>query len=228
MHTTEEVLQLLQSSDEKLTEILDACGWTGTTEFTDEQVETLIAIQAIQEENNDCSYLSAFFQTIAHKHEMSNAQINEVYSAIRSVGSSLIDYRDRFEFICTKVHEGADPKDVLTATEKGQQTVDDMAADYIQHLKDSGDFKKAAIRALDSIPEIVSQRQIGVVAAGLQEFDETIRRILSDPESEYRQKMNAVINGEVINAELGKRSLNPTSRASLKPASSSSTNSTST
>ena len=227
MHTIDDILEILKTSKEHLEPMLEACGWTDQTEFTDEQAETLLAMKASHEEKGR-DYVEGYLRNIAHNVDITGTQFDQIHQYIVDAGGSLLDYRDKFQFICTKVKEGADPKNVITATEKGQQTVDDITADYIQHLKDSGDFKKAAIRALDSIPEIVSQRQIGVVAAGLQEFDETIRSILSDPESEYRQKMNAVINGEVINAELGKRSLHPTNRGSLKPASSSSTNSTST
>lgn len=226
MNSTE-IQELLAVEPETLSKMLDACGWAELAEFTDEQADTLLAMKASHEEKGR-DYVEGYLRNIAHNVDITGTQFDEIASAITDAGGQLRDYRDRFEFICTKVKEGADPKTVITATEKGQQTVDDMAADYIQYLKESGDFKKAAIRALDAIPEIVSQRQMGVVAAGLQEFDETVRSILSDPDSEYRKKMDAVINGEVIHAELGKLSLNPTNRASLKPANSSSTNSTST
>lgn len=223
-----EIQELLAVEEDVLSQMLTASGWEELTEFTDEQGDTLLAMKTIHEEDEECSYLSAFLQTFGLDQGLEKSQINQIYLAINAIGGGLLDYREQFEFICSKVKAGADPNDVLAGINKSQQTVDDIAADYMQHLKDSGHFVEAADRALQALPQLVTERQIGVVSAGIEQFDKRIQQVLTDPESDYSKAMARVINGEVINEELGKLSLNPTIRVSLKPSSSSSINSTST
>ncbi|NJM67712.1 MAG: hypothetical protein HC851_19590 [Acaryochloris sp. RU_4_1] len=225
--TINEIQELLNVEDDILGQILDACGWTELNEFTDAQVSTLESIVK-QHDEKDRDYLDAYLRNIASNAEISGTQYNEIVEAITQAGGTSLDYRDRFKFICTQVKEGVTPADAITGTNQGKKTVDEIAGDYIQYLRDEGLLDQAAEQALDAIPDFVSQRQLGVVAAGLNRFDERIREILTDPNSNYRKRMEAVVNGEVLSQELKKLSLNPMSKISLKPANSSSTNSTST
>jgi hypothetical protein len=226
MNSTE-IQELLAVEPETLLTILDACGWSELADFTDDQADTLLAVKTSYEEKGR-EYVEGYVRNVAHRVGITATQFNEIHECITQAGGHLRDYRDRFEFICTKVKEGSDPAEVLAGMTKGKKTVDEIAGDYIQYLRDSGQLDEAAEKALDAIPDFVSQRQLGVVAAGLHRFDERIREILTDPNSDYSKRMKAVVNGEALSRELGKLSLNPTSKILLKPANSSSTNSTST
>lgn len=112
MHTIDDILEILKTSKEKLEPMLEACGWTGTTEFTDEQAETLLAMKVSHEEKGR-DYIEGYLRNIAHNVGITGTQFDEIHQCITEAEGSLIDYRDRFEEICQQVNDCVSPAEAI-------------------------------------------------------------------------------------------------------------------
>ncbi|BDM83894.1 hypothetical protein [Acaryochloris marina] len=109
---TSEILDLLKVDDAELEEILEACDWTGTTEFTDEQSETLLVMKTLHDEKGH-DYIDAYLRSIGQRLQVNDTLFNEIYAAIEAANGFLIDYRDRFEEICQLVNDCVSPAEAI-------------------------------------------------------------------------------------------------------------------
>ncbi|WP_148216143.1 hypothetical protein [Acaryochloris marina] len=112
MMITSEILDLLKVDDAELEEILEACDWTGTTEFTDEQSETLLVMKALHDEKGH-DYIDAYLRSIGQRLQVNDTLFNEIYAAIEAANGFLIDYRERFEEICQLVNDCISPAEAI-------------------------------------------------------------------------------------------------------------------
>lgn len=109
---TSEILDLLKVDDDELEEILEACNWTGTDEFTDEQSETLLVMKTLHDEKG-YDYIDAYLRSIGQRLQVNDNLFNEIYAAIQAENGFLIDYRDRFEEICLQVNDCVSPAEAI-------------------------------------------------------------------------------------------------------------------
>ena len=109
---TSEILDLLKVDDAELEEILTACNWTGTTEFTDEQSETLLVMKALHDEKGH-DYIDAYLRSIGQRLQVNDNLFDEIYAAIKAENGFLIDYRERFEEICCQVNDCVSPAEAI-------------------------------------------------------------------------------------------------------------------
>lgn len=112
MHNIGDILEILKTSKEHLEPMLEACGWTNQSEFTDEQAETLLAMKVSHEEKGR-DYIEGYLRNIAHNVGITGTQFNEIHQCITEAGGSLIDYRERFEEICHLVNDCVSPAEAI-------------------------------------------------------------------------------------------------------------------
>ncbi|UJB73397.1 hypothetical protein HRE53_32710 (plasmid) [Acaryochloris sp. 'Moss Beach'] len=112
MHNLDDILQLLEVSQETLDKILKAMGWEGLTQFDDSQSELLMVVNA-GHSSHGWSYTESYLRNVAHKQGLTPEQYDELASAITGSGSTLGQYRERFEALCQRIQAGEKPKTVI-------------------------------------------------------------------------------------------------------------------
>lgn len=128
MHTLDDILQLLEVSQETLTEILNACGWGSLTQFTDEQSEILIAVND-SHTNHNWPYLESYLRKVADGKGLTPEKYDELADTIAQAGGTLLDYRDSFEEICQRVSNGAPLMDAVMPPQDKPVELSDIAAE---------------------------------------------------------------------------------------------------
>lgn len=116
MHNLDDILKLLEVSEETLDKILKAMGWEGLTQFDDSQSELLMTVNEGHNAHG-WSYTESYLRNIAHKQELTPEQYDEIASAITGAGSTLGQYRERFEALCQRVQAGEKPNLVIQSPE---------------------------------------------------------------------------------------------------------------
>lgn len=189
MHTIGDILELLKTSQDTLNEILEACGWSDLTEFTDEQAETLIAVSGGHEEHN-WSYLESYLRMVAHRSEIAPEQYDEIAEAIAQAGGTLLDYREQFQGICQRVKDGATPEQAVmppqdtpvTSPDPFANCQDEELLDFINKQAEA-----AAITTLSRIQgfaDKAAEEQERLEQAFLLRYRQFLAQKLLDPEFE--------------------------------------------
>ncbi|NJM68059.1 MAG: hypothetical protein HC851_21520 [Acaryochloris sp. RU_4_1] len=210
MNTLDDILEILKTSHEKLNEMLEACGWTGLTEFTDEQADTLLSIQAIHEANTETSYLNAFLRTIGQKLEVDKTQFNEIYKAINAAGGGLIDYRDRFEEICQQVNDGVSPDQAILppqpVVEDAPPVVDPQAVQMDTFITAQAQAAIAiTIAQIEGFADLAYEEQERLKNLFMTKYREGLAKELLSPgfKAQFMARMNASLGqGEKKPGEL--------------------------
>lgn len=208
---TNEVLELLKVDDAELDEILEACGWSGTTEFTDEQSEALLVTKTIHDETG-LGYTNSFLRSIGQRLELTEDEFNPIYAAIKAVDGRLVDYRDRFEEICQQVKDGADPNEAIIppqpVVEDAPPAVEDIPPviegdpESIQMERFIDEQAKAAIAVtisqIKGFADLAYEEQERLKNLFFTKYREGLAKELLSPEfkAEFAQRMTASLEGQ--------------------------------
>lgn len=189
MHTIGDILELLKASKETLDQILEACGWSDLEEFTDEQAETLIAVNGGHEEHN-WSYLESYLRMVAHQHELAPETYDEIAEAISQAGGTLLDYREQFKTFCLKVKIGVSPSDAvmppkdapITSPDPFSNCQDEELLDFINKQAEAA--ATTTLSRIQGFADKAAEEQERLEQAFLLRYRQFLAQKLLDPEFE--------------------------------------------
>lgn len=117
MHNLDDILQLLEITQEDLQKLLKAVGWEeDLTQFDDTQAELLNVVNTGHNKHG-WTYIESFLRRVADQQGLTPEQFDELSSAITGTGSTLGQYRDRFEALCQRIQAGEKPSLVIQSPE---------------------------------------------------------------------------------------------------------------
>ena len=128
MHNLDDILQLLEVSEETLGKILKACGWGGLTQFDDEQSKMLIAINE-GHNSNGWSYVESYLRKVADQQGLVPEQYDKLASAITQAGATLGEYRETFGEVCQRFKAGASAETAVLPPVDKPVELSDIAAE---------------------------------------------------------------------------------------------------
>lgn len=202
MHTFDDILQLLELSEENLNTFLGAIGWEGLTSFTDEQASMLETVH-LGHTNHGWSYLESYLRKIADQEGVTPEEYDGLAEAISQAGGTLTDYKEDFQGICQRFKSGLTPEVAVLppSDEAGEalQLPKDMQ-DLGPQLSEEELIKLIGADMLQMVDEqaetaaVSTVRRIERFATMAKEQQDMIEKIFI---LKYRQKVaNKVLNPE--------------------------------
>lgn len=206
--TIDEILELLKVDDAELDKILEACGWSGKTEFTDDEADTLLAVKASHDEKNR-DYIEGYLRNIAHNVDITGTQFDEIAEAITHAGGLLLDYRDQFWDICQRVKDGVSPQEAVlppqpvvedtAPTAEDTPTVDDLDSqseeidDFINQQADAA--MVTTLKQIQGFADMAYEEQERLKKMFLARYRQKLAEKLLDPE--FQAQFTARMQGSL-------------------------------
>ncbi|BDM82844.1 hypothetical protein [Acaryochloris marina] len=112
MHNLDDILQLLEVSEETLGKILKAMSWEGLTQFDDDQSGVLLAVNEGHNANG-WSYVESYLRKVADQQGLGPEEYDKLASAITQAGATLGEYRETFADVCQRFKGGASAEEAV-------------------------------------------------------------------------------------------------------------------
>lgn len=199
----DDILELLKIDAAGLNEILDACGWAGKVEFSDDEAETLLAVKVSHDEK-DREYVDAYLRNIAHRAEISRTQYEQIIEAITQSGGTPPGYRDQFWQICQRVKDGVSPAEAIVppqpVVEDTPPVVDPIAQSVEMEAFISTQAQAAiavTIAQIKGFADLAYEEQERLKNLFMTEYRRGLAKELLSPEfkAEFMQRMTASLEG---------------------------------
>lgn len=195
MNTLDDILQLLEVSQETLDEILSAIGWGELTQFDDDQSEMLCSVNSGHLENS-WTYIESYLRKISEQYAVTPEEFDELAAAITKGGETLTARLGDFEDLCQRFQNGENAENSVTPPVTDSQ-IKDVAKESVPAM--DGDSIVSLVKELarGSARKICSQ--VEGFAAMAQQDQDYLRDVFV---KEYRREVFVTLQSSEFKARI--------------------------